>query len=191
MAKTAKDIKKVRISFIDLSDQAGIGVREIDLWGKSTNFFKLPAESLNHGTENFRWGAALQYDRKTDSFLVGLWGQGIYRFSRSGEVLAKYNYPNITHSIEILENGNLMFPFSWSSRDQKKITEIDPSGKVVWSWSAAKFIDDEDPSMSSAKREPETFVAITGAIALDDQTIVATLSQANSVVFIDRASGGG
>ena len=88
ISKTANDIKNVRFSFIDLSNRKRIGVREINYWGKSTNFFELQKELLDHDAKNYRWGAALNYDTKLDCFIVGLWKRGIFRFSRKGEILA-------------------------------------------------------------------------------------------------------
>ena len=82
-----------------------------------------------------------------------------------------------------------MFPFAWSDQYENQITEIDPSGSEVWPWNARKFMDDENPSETISHREPESFTAITGAIYLDNETVIASLSQANRIVFIDRRSG--
>jgi len=82
-----------------------------------------------------------------------------------------------------------LFPFAWSDQYENQITEIDPSGSEVWPWNARKFMDDENPSETISHREPESFTAITGAIYLDNETIIASLSQANRIVFIDRRSG--
>jgi len=187
--RTSHDIEKVRLSFIDFSKKKKIGIREINLQGETTNYITLPSNLLEHDSKNYRWGAALQYNVEKQTYYIGLWKKGLYELSRSGEILSHFKTDNITHSIEILPNGNLLFPYSWSSKDENQITEITPDGKIVWSWSAQKFIEKNNFSMTVSNREPENYVAATGATLLNSDTIIATLSQANVIAFIDKRTG--
>jgi len=189
LQKTSDNLDAVRMSFLDLSKRQKIGIREINLEGETTNFIQIPSEYLDYDIKNFRWGATLQHNSKKDTFLLGLWKSGIVEFSRSGEVLSEFPLNNISHSIEITSEGNLLFPYSWSQEDESQITEINTDGDVVWDWSAKNFINKHNFKMSVSSREPKSFVAITGAIELDLDTIVATLSQANVIVFINKKDG--
>ena len=189
LQKTSDNLDAVRMSFLDLSKRQKIGIREINLEGETTNFIQIPSEYLDYDIKNFRWGATLQHNSKKDTFLLGLWKSGIVEFSRSGEVLSEFPLNNISHSIEITSEGNLLFPYSWSQEDESQITEINTDGDVVWEWSAKNFINKHNFKMSISSREPKSFVAITGAIELDLDTIVATLSQANVIVFINKKDG--
>jgi len=189
LQKTSDKLDAVRMSFLDLSKRKRIGIREINLEGETTNFIQIPSEYLNYDVKNFRWGAALQHNSEKDTFLLGLWKNGIVEFSRSGEILSEFPLNNISHSIEITSEGNLLFPYSWSQEDDSQISEINNDGNVVWEWSAKNFINKHNFKMSVSPREPESFVAITGAIELDIDTIVATLSQANVIVFINKKDG--
>jgi hypothetical protein len=189
LQKTSDNLDAVRMSFLDLSKRQKIGIREINLEGETTNFIQIPSEYLDYDIKNFRWGATLQHNSKKDTFLLGLWKSGIVEFSRSGEVLSEFPLNNISHSIEITSEGNLLFPYSWSQEDESQITEINTDGDVVWEWSAKNFINKHNFKMSVSSREPKSFVAITGAIELDLDTIVATLSQANVIVFINKKDG--
>jgi hypothetical protein len=188
--KTANDLSKVRFAFLDLNQvDKKIALRVIDYYGNTKINFSLPEKIIDRSSKNYRWGATLQYDKNDNTFLIGLWGSGIFRFSEDGTLIKKYSYPNVSHSIELLKNGNILFPFAWSDKNENQITEIDASGLEVWRWNAKKFIDDENPSETISKREPESFVAITGATYLDNETVVATLSQSNRILFINRLSG--
>ena len=188
--KTASDPSKVRFAFLDFSQvKKKISLRVIDYYGGTKINFSIPEKIVDRTSKNHRWGAALQYDKNDNTFLIGLWGSGIFRFSEDGTLIKKYRYPNVTHSISLLKNGNILFPFAWSDKNENQITEIDASGLEVWRWNAKTFINDENPSETISNREPESFVAITGATYLDDETVIATLSQSNRIVFIDRLSG--
>lgn len=187
--KTSAHIENIRLSFIDLSKRKKIGIREINLKGETTNFLRIPKELLDRESKNYRWGAALQYNSKKEVYYLGLWKKGLFILSRSGEILSRFETNNISHSIEILPNGNLLFPYSWSSIDENQITEISPDGKVVWSWKAKEFIEKNEFFMTTSSREPENYVAATGASLLNSDTVVATLSQANVITFIDKKTG--
>lgn len=187
--KTSSNIKNVRLSFIDLSKRKKIGIREINLKGETTNFLRIPKELLDRESKNYRWGAALQYDVNKEVYYLGLWKKGLYVLSRSGDILSRFATNNISHSIEILPNGNMLFPYSWSSIDENQVTEISPDGKVVWSWNARDFIEKNDFSMTTSSREPENYVAATGATLLNPETVIVTLSQANVIAFVNKKTG--
>lgn len=188
--KTASDLSKVRFAFLDFSQvKKKVSLRVIDYYGNTKINFSIPENIIDRKSKNHRWGAALQYDKHDNTFLIGLWGSGIFRFTEGGTLIKQYKYPNVTHSIELLKNGNILFPFAWSDKNENQITEIDAAGLEVWHWNAKEYITAENPSETISNREPESFVAITGATYLDNKTVIATLSQSNRIVFIDRLSG--
>ncbi len=189
VSKTAKNINNVRFYFLDLRDNRKIGIREIDLDGKTTNFIQMPKKLLNNSFNYFRWGSVVQYNPKNDSFFLGLSSYGIIEFSRTAEIINEYKLDNISHELEITSKGNLLFPYSWSKQNENQITEIDMKGNVVWSWSALAFIKKQNLPMSVSHREPDSFVASTGAVELNADTIIATLSQGNAIVYIDKKTG--
>jgi len=189
VSKTANKINNVRMSFLDLRTNKKIGIREIDLDGKTTNFIPMPKKLLNSSFNYFRWGSVVQYNPKNDSFFLGLSSYGIVEFSRSAKIINEYKLNNISHELEITSKGNLLFPYSWSKENENQVTEIDIKGNVVWSWSASKFIKKHNLPMSISHREPDSYVASTGATELNPDTIIATLSQGNAIVYIDKKTG--
>jgi hypothetical protein len=69
-------------------------------------------------------------------------GNGIYEIDRSGKVVWSYLDPKVSHDADRLSNGNTLFVFG--NNDQKtdaQVREINPEGKVVWSWYARDSFD--------------------------------------------------
>ncbi len=67
---------------------------------------------------------------------------GVFEINRSGRIVWSYLTDKIDHDADRLPNGNTIFVFGFG--DQKsdaQVTEVNPQGKVVWTWHAKDHFD--------------------------------------------------
>ena len=77
-----------------------------------------------------------------DHILFVLPGNGVYEVDRSGTIVWSYRTTKISHDADRLPNGNTIFVFGNNdTRDDPQVVEVDPGGKVVWSWYAKDHFD--------------------------------------------------
>jgi hypothetical protein len=68
--------------------------------------------------------------------------KGVYEINRSGRIVWSYLADKIDHDADRLPNGNTLFVFGFD--DQKsdaQVTEVNPQGKIVWTWFAKDHFD--------------------------------------------------
>ncbi len=62
---------------------------------------------------------------------------GIYEIDRKGRVVWLFLDSKVSHDADRLPNGNTLFVYvAFDQMDDARVREVDPSGKVVWSWYA-------------------------------------------------------
>ena len=113
---------------------------EVDMQGKVVWEYLLP-DSLKEYTNP---GLDVEL-LPNDNILVVLPRKGVYEINRDGEIVWKYLDNEISHDADRLKNGNTLV--IWGGGDKKddaQVKEVDPTGKIVWSWKAKKHFD-KDP----------------------------------------------
>ncbi len=64
-------------------------------------------------------------------------GKGIYEIDRKGEIVWSYLDRKISHDADRLPNGNTLVVFGDNDKiDDAQVKEINPDGKIIWSWHA-------------------------------------------------------
>lgn len=124
-------------AFIDT--QRGPRIVELDAGGKVIWQCSLARGEFRSG--QIHRGADLDWIAADDSFLVAMPFSGIFRVNRECAVTWRHRTSKISHDADLLANGNVLFTFGWDSTADAQATEIDPSGKVVWSWRAKGHVD--------------------------------------------------
>jgi len=67
---------------------------------------------------------------------------GIYEINRAGDVVWKHLDKNVTHDADRLPNGNTLYVFGgFDGKSDAQVKEVDPQGRMVWSWKAADHFD--------------------------------------------------
>ncbi|MBN3037921.1 MAG: aryl-sulfate sulfotransferase [Candidatus Omnitrophica bacterium] len=71
------------------------------------------------------------------NFVLELPRKGIYEIDRNGNVLWTYLDGKVSHDVDRLANGNTLLVFgNEDGLEDAQVKEVDPSGKIVWSWHA-------------------------------------------------------
>jgi hypothetical protein len=124
-------------AFIDT--RRGPRIVEIDAGGKTVWQCSLAGSEFKSG--EIHRGADLDWIGADDSFLVAMPFSGIFRVNRKCAVTWRYRTSKISHDADLLAHGTVLFTFGWDSTADPQATEIDPSGKIVWSWHAKGHVD--------------------------------------------------
>ncbi len=156
-----KQIFKGTTLFADMSDREWPRVVEVDFNGNIVWKYIL----LESGT-------ILDASKlKNGNILITIKGSGIYEVTRDGKVAWEHEDPGVSHDADRLPNGNTLYNLGWSEKGEDVVREIDPNGKIVWSW---KGLVDYD-------REPFSEIDRGGWMHVNS---VSRLSNGNTLVSI-------
>jgi hypothetical protein len=79
-----------------------------------------------------------------DNILFLLPRNGVYEINRNGTVVWSYKDIKVSHDADRLPNGNTLINFGGNDKkEDAQAKEVNPSGKVVWSWHAKDAFDKE------------------------------------------------
>jgi len=110
---------------------------EIDMQGRIIWEYVLPPELGAYTNPGFDVELL-----PNNNILFVLPGKGIYEINRKGKVVWSLLDPKVSHDADRLPNGNTLYVYG---NDDKKsdaqVKEVDPQGKLVWSWSAQAEFD--------------------------------------------------
>jgi hypothetical protein len=123
----------------DNHDIANPRIVEINMRGEIVWQYLLPAKLKRYTNPGF--DAELL---KNNDVLFVLPGNGVYEIDRNGNVVWSYIDAKVSHDADRLPNGNTLVVYG--NNDQKEdaqVKEIDPSGKIVWSWYARSYFNEE------------------------------------------------
>ena len=121
---------------------------------------------------SFMHGAVLDVAKLANgNILITVRGSGIYEISRDGEVAWAHKDPEASHDADRLPNGNTLYNLGWRTKGKDVVREVNPSGKIVWSW---KGLADYD-------REPFAGIDLEGWMHVNS---VSRLENGNTLVSI-------
>jgi hypothetical protein len=87
-----------------------------------------------------------------DNVLFVLPKNGVYEINRQGETVWSFIDAKVSHDADRLANGNTLVAFgAYDTIADSQVREIDPSGKVVWSWKAGDYFNTPEYSSISAE----------------------------------------
>lgn len=66
---------------------------------------------------------------------------GIFEVDRAGKTVWKHLDKEASHDADRLPNGNTLYNLGWQDKGEDVVREVDPDGKLVWSW---KGVEDYD-----------------------------------------------
>jgi outer membrane protein assembly factor BamB len=77
-----------------------------------------------------------------DNVLFVLPGKGVYEVDRSGNTVWSYVDAKVSHDADRLPNGNTIMVFgNEDTVNDAQVKEVNPAGKIVWSWKAGDYYD--------------------------------------------------
>ena len=120
----------------DMSDPRNPRVVEVDFNGNILWKF-IPPNSIR--------GAILDAAKlQNGNILITVHDSGIYEISRSRKIVWQHKDPGASHDADRLPNGNTLYNLGWGKKGDDVVREVDPEGKVVWSWNGLADYD-RDP----------------------------------------------
>ena len=124
--------QKGRVVFVKPADAKII---ELDINGKKTWEFNIPRKYQN---PNFSLSAGpdIEWLDKTDTFLVAIPKVGIIEVNREGKVIWDYMTKDISHDVDLLSDGTLIFVNGWDSDSDYVLTRINRKGEVLERYTA-------------------------------------------------------
>ena len=117
----------------DMSDPRSPRVVEVDFKGNIVWKFRPPMR-----------GAVLDAaPLENGNILITVNGSGIYEISRKGKVVWAHKDRQASHDADRLPNGNTLYNLGWRKKGEDVVREVDPAGKIVWSWKGLADYDRE------------------------------------------------
>ena len=124
-----------RIAFVKPGEEK---IVEIDLKGNTIWEFKIPRK-YSGGSKSYASGADIEWIAKTDTFLVALPSVGIIEVDRSGKVVWEYLTKDISHDVDLLDDGTLIFVNGWDGDKDYILTRINRKGDVLERFTAEQI----------------------------------------------------
>lgn len=123
--------------FADYHDPEHPRIVEVDMAGKIVWEYVLPDELKRYTNPGFD---VEKLSNDNVLFVAPL--KGVFEIDRKGNIVWAYRNRKVSHDADRLPNGNTLVVFG--GRDQKtdaQIKEVNPDGKIVWSWYAKDHFD--------------------------------------------------
>jgi hypothetical protein len=156
----------------DMSDPRQPKVVEVDFNGKVLWKFKPPG--------NLR-GAVLDAAKLgNNNILITIRGSGIYEISRKGKVVWAHKDPEASHDADRLPNGNTLYNLGWQKKGEDVVREVDPSGKIVWSWKGLTDYDREP----FARIDSEGWMHVNAVSRLENGNTLVSIRNFNTVAEV-------
>jgi hypothetical protein len=83
----------------------------------------------------------VEWIKADDTFLLAIPFSGAFRIDRKCNVLWRYYTDKISHDADLLPNGNVLHTWAWDSPSDSQAVEVNPAGKIVWSWRAQMHVE--------------------------------------------------
>lgn len=132
----ASAIQPGRVAYVDPTRRK---IVEITPDGKPTWEYPVPADVIGDGDLGHE--ADIEWLAASDHFLFVVPMAGIFEVDRDKHIVWSYKTKYVTHDADRLPNGNTIFVYGADKDDDPTVTEVDPSGKVVFQWFARDHLD--------------------------------------------------
>lgn len=123
--------------FADYHKQGMARIVEVNMKGEIVWEYVLPNELTRYTNPGFDVELL-----PNNNILFLLPSKGAYEVNRKGNIVWSYFDNKVSHDADRLPNGNTLLNFG--AEDQKgdaQVKEVNPEGKVVWSWRAKDIFD--------------------------------------------------
>ena len=155
---------------------------EVDMNGKVVWEYQIPRNIARGG----RPGQAMDIEwiPATNTILFVMPFKGIYEVNRNKEIIWSYETKSVSHDADRLANGNTLFSFAWEKSSAAQVTEITPTGEIVWQWFAK---DHMDPSLRRHRGsiQRDGFAHVNGVIRLENGLTRISMRNFYRVVEVD------
>ena len=158
----------------DMTDYNRPRVVEVDFEGNILWEYRLP--------ENIKGTVLDASILNTGNFLITVRGQGIFEINRNKEMVWRHKDPGASHDADRLSNGNTLYNLGWTQKGDDVIREIDPNGKIIWSWNGLSEFDKEP--FSSIDREG--WMHANSVSRLENGNTLVSIRNFNTIAEIDK-----
>ena len=150
---------------------------EVDMLGRIVWEFPLPAGLAAYTNPGFDVEGLAN-----GNILFVLPLKGVYEIDRWGKEVWSYIDSKVSHDADRLPNGNTLVAFGgFDQRADAQVKEIDPKGRVVWSWKAGEHFT--DPAYRKISNQGWTHTNAVSRLA-DGHTLIS-LRNFNFIAEVD------
>jgi len=164
--------------FNDNHNPARPRVVEVNMRGEVVWEYALPAELKEYTNPGFDVEPLA-----SGNILIVLPRKGVYEISRGGDVVWKYLDEKVSHDADRLPNGNTLIVYgNEDTQDDAQAKEVDPQGKIVWSWRAGDHFTSK--KYTTVSRQGWTHA--NAATRLDNGHTLISLRNFNFIAEVDE-----
>ena len=159
-------VQQGRVAFIKASEAKII---ELDLNGNKTWEFQIPGKYQN-SSHSMSAGPDIEWLETSDTFLIVIPKLGVIEVNRQGKIVWEYMTKDISHDVDLLSDGTLVFVNGWDSDTDYVLTRINRNGEILERYKADEIglkIEDRKRSDNIPGRAPEKY-SNTHANAVQD-----------------------
>jgi len=114
------------------------------------------------------------------NILITVNGSGIFEISRKGKVVWAHKDRQASHDADRLPNGNTLYNLGWRKKGEDVVREVDPAGKIVWSW---KGLADYDRK-PFAGIDSEGWMHVNAVTRLENGNTLVSMRNFNTVAEV-------
>lgn len=107
---------------------------------------------------------------------------GALEIARDGKLVWRHLDNYISHDVDRLPNGNTLFVRGWAPKGEDHVREVDPAGKLVWSWNGLAQYD----KPPFAAQDDEGWIHANAVTRLANGNTVISLRNFDRTVEVDR-----
>lgn len=179
------NLRNAKIAFIDLSTKKpGPKITITNLEGGLLESFSIPSD--RYSPEWTNWGPGISYDVKKQSIWFLSPQVGLTEFNLKGEALQKINFPKASHQVQITPEETWVMPYSWDTKEDAQVSEVDINGKVLFQWRGKDFVEKSAHANSVAPTQPRSYTATTSAVKTSAGNYYLSMSQKDLIIKINK-----
>jgi hypothetical protein len=179
------NLQNAKIAFIDLSaKKPGPKITITNLEGELLESFSIPSD--RYSPEWTNWGPGISYDINKQSIWFLSPQVGLTEFNLKGEALKKINFPKASHQVQITPEETWVMPYSWDTKEDAQVSEVDINGKVLFQWRGKDFVEKSAHANSVAPTQPRSYTATTSAVKTSAGNYYLSMSQKDLIIKINK-----
>ena len=171
--------------FVDTIDPTRPVIKEIDMQGRIVWEYVIPTKIVSGGWPSR--AADVEWLPQKDHFLFVMPYRGVYEVNRAKQIVWKHETPKISHDCDRLANGNTLYAWAWDTKDDAQVTEIDPAGRVVWQWFAARHLPERWRRRHPGSIDDQGYCHTNGAVRLPNGHTMISMRNFGTLVEVDQA----